>query len=250
METELKDKTVGEMVAENYRTADVFKRYGIDFCCGGKKPLSKVCEEKGIDRENLEIELSHIGYAEKIPSQNFAQWEIDFLINYIINTHHAYINRSIPVMTQYIEKAANVHVHAYKETLTVHALWSEIVDEITSHMLKEEQVLFPFIKQLVSANRHHSKLNPPSFATVKNPIYMMEHEHNAVGKLVKEIQRITSNYSTPPEACNTYKVAYAKLNEFAEDLFMHIHLENNILFPRAIVLENKMKQAGEFTSLN
>lgn len=241
METEMKEKTVGELVAEDYRTADVFKHYGIDFCCGGKKPLSKVCDEKGIDRTKLETDLLNLSNTGKIPSQNFDQWEIDFLIDYILNTHHAYINRSIPVMTQYIEKVARVHGHAYTETVTVLELWNEIVADLTSHMMKEEQVLFPYIKQLMQANRQHSKLNPPPFATVKNPVYMMEHEHDAVGKLVKEIQRITDNYSTPPEACNTYKVSYAKLNEFAEDLFMHIHLENNILFPKAIQLERNLK---------
>ncbi len=237
METQNTELTVGELVANDYRTADVFRKYGIDFCCGGKKPLSKVCVEKGIDFQSVENDLKEIEKIKTLPSQNFNNWDIDFLADYIINTHHAYINNNLEIISQYLEKVAKVHGHAYTETVKIFELWKQVVNDLKSHMMKEEKILFPYIKQMMKIKKENSNFSSPGFGTVQNPVRIMEHEHDVVGDLVKEIQRLSNNFNQHEEACNTYRVSYAKLNEFAQDLFTHIHLENNILFPKAIALE-------------
>ena len=232
--------TVGELAAKDYRKVEVFKKYGIDFCCGGKKTLDKVCREKGLDSAQLKKDLQALEEGTQLPSQDFYSWEPSFLADYIVNTHHRYVTQSIPLLFDIVQKVARVHGQEHPETVQVSKLFLQVMDEINRHMMKEENILFPYIKMLADAKRSGGKIKPSQFGTVQNPINMMEHEHDVVGELMHEIRRVTANYELPAGACNSYRYSYAKLNEFEEDLHQHIHLENNILFPKAIQLEQEL----------
>jgi regulator of cell morphogenesis and NO signaling len=228
--------SIGEMVTKDYRKAEIFKKYKIDFCCGGKKTLSQVCTDKKIDQKLVEGELKKLDEHTAPASQNFDTWNLDFLADYIINTHHQYVKSAIPTILEYTTKVARVHGAEHNEVITINNLFKEAADELTSHMVKEENILFPYIKQLATKTATGAP-----FGTVKNPINMMEHEHDAVGELFRQIRELSDNYTPPASACGTYKVSYKKLEEFENDLHQHIHLENNILFPKSIKLESEMK---------
>lgn len=238
--TEMKELTVGEMVAKDYRKAEVFKRFGIDFCCGGKKSVEKTCKEKGVDADKLKTELAKLDVTAVLPSKNFDNWELDFLADYIVNTHHKYIIRSLPLIFEFAQKVSRVHGDHNPETKEIFRLFVEGMNELNRHMMKEEQILFPYIKQLAQWKRSSSQASPPPFGTVANPVRMMEHEHDVVGEIFHKIAELSNDYSPPEYACNTYRVLYAKLKEFETDLHQHIHLENNLLFPKAIQLENEL----------
>ena len=235
MET-LEKRTIGEIVANNYRAADVFKKYNIDFCCGGNKVLSDVCEQKKLNQTEIEIDLENIGKSTS-KNHNFNKWKLDFLIDYIINEHHTYVNENLPLILAYSNKVAAVHGDSHSETKIINKLFQEVNQELSLHMHKEEQVLFPYVKNLVSAQNNQLEKPEVAFGKVQNPIKMMELEHENAGDLFKEIARLSNNYTPPADACQTYQVLYTKLKEFEEDLHQHIHLENNILFPKAIELD-------------
>lgn len=234
------ETTIGEIVAKDYRKADVFKKYGLDFCCGGKKELAKACEAKGIDLKEIEKELNAIDQWQGSPSQNFYNWNIDFLADYIVNTHHKYVLQSIPILVQYTQKVAKVHGDNHPEVIKIADHFMSIIDELNRHMMKEENVLFPYIKKLADAKSKNLRIDPAGFGEIKNPIHVMELEHEVVGNLMKEIKELSNNYTVPPDACTTYRISFTKLKEFEEDLHQHIHLENNILFPKAFELESEL----------
>ncbi len=229
-------KTVAEIVAENYKAADVFKKHGIDFCCGGGVSLAEICRRKSLDYKQIEAELLALG--NDIPeSHDFNNWELDVLVDYIIEKHHTYVMENIPLIVQYAEKVARVHGNHYTETVKIKDLFKEVAEELMTHLRKEENILFPFIKMMTKAKKEGLPMPSPPFGTVQNPIRMMETEHEYAGNIFKKIAELTNNYQPPEGACNTFRVLYAKLKEFEEDLHQHIHLENNILFPDAIGME-------------
>jgi len=227
------------MVAENIKTAHVFKKYGIDFCCGGGISIDKVCKKNNIDFSTLKEELLAVDDAPKAYEYN--KWELRFLIDHIVNVHHAYVEEAIPLIIQYVDRVVEVHGHFHTNVIEISKLFKEAANELTSHMKKEEIILFPYIKQILSLKEKGGYVTRPPFGTVNNPIRMMETEHELVGGIFKEIDRLTNNYTLPEGACNTFKALYAKLEEFENDLHQHIHLENNILHPKAIQLENELQ---------
>jgi regulator of cell morphogenesis and NO signaling len=236
--TTIDNKTVADVVSENIKTAHVFKKYGIDFCCGGGITIDKACEKKNLDYSQLKEELLKVDDAPK--AYNYNSWKLDFLIDHILNIHHAYVEESIPLILQYSNRVAEVHGHHYTEVLKINTLFNEAANELASHMKKEENILFPYIKSLLQTEIAKEPLNSPSFGSINNPITMMEMEHEAVGDIFKEIARLTNNYTPPEDACNTFRALYAKLDEFEQDLHQHIHLENNILHPKAKQLEQTL----------
>ncbi|MBS1683091.1 MAG: iron-sulfur cluster repair di-iron protein [Bacteroidetes bacterium] len=226
-------ETLGQIAAKDLRKAQVFKKYGLDFCCGGKKTVKEACAEKGLDVEAVEKELSQADGAPASRPLPYDDWRLDFLADYIVNMHHSYVKKNLPDLKAYSEKVRRVHGGRHPELIEVNRLVGEIDDELTTHMLKEEKVLFPYVKELVNAKVPHK----PSFGTVQNPINMMEIEHEQVGKNMGLIRTLTNGYSLPEDACASYSLLYRMLDEFENDLHLHIHLENNILFPKAIELE-------------
>ena len=236
-----KKQTVANVVAANIKTAHVFKKHGIDFCCGGGITIEKACSKNDVEYDILKKELEAI--EENVSNaHNYNSWNLSFLVDYIVYVHHKYVEQSIPLLLEYALKVANVHGHHYKEVVEINNLVIEVSKElIIIHMKREELILFPFIKQLVISNENNSKLTLPNFGTVNNPINMMENEHEKAGDIFKRIAQLSNNYTPPEEACNTFRALYSKLEEFEQDLHHHIHLENNILFPKAIKLEQTFR---------
>jgi regulator of cell morphogenesis and NO signaling len=236
------DITIGQMVANNFRAAEVFRKYGIDFCCKGGRTLKEVCRDKNLDTDTLEQEL----YAKTlagpaISEDNYQAMELDELADHIVNVHHSYVRESIPSMLTFLHKIHKVHGARHPELAEVFELFSECSRELTHHMVKEEGILFPAIRKMSQAVRNGLQVQPFFFGELANPITMMEKEHSTEGDRFFRIAEITGNFAPPADGCTTYQVAFKKLEEFQNDLFTHIHLENNLLFPKALAMEAQLR---------
>ncbi len=230
--------TVGELVAQNHRAADVFDKYGIDFCCGGKQRLADVCSQKGIVPEKVIQELRLLPEEKKGTStQAYTLWQLGSLIDYIVQTHHTYLQDELPVLSGYLRKIVSAHGDRHPELGRVEDLFLSLKEDLLAHLWKEENVLFPYIKKIVSLQKEKGTLLQTYAAS---PIAVMEAEHEIAGKLLKEIREMTQDFALPDDACPTYRVVFAKLIVLEKDLHTHIHLENNILFPKAIALETTL----------
>jgi regulator of cell morphogenesis and NO signaling len=232
----LVEKTLAEIVTDNIRSAIIFEEAGLDFCCKGKRSLKDACADKNIDVQKIVNELLNLSDSGN-GTQNANDWQLDFLVDYIMNNHHQYVRRMIPVITLHADKVASVHGKNHPETLRIADLFFAVREELQSHMMKEERILFPQIMQMVLNQKENSQFFPPPFGTIQNPIKMMEFEHTSAGDALHQIRELSNNYTHPDDACNTFKALYSELKEFEEDLHKHIHLENNILFPKSIELE-------------
>ena len=222
--------TVGEIVANDFRTASIFKESGIDFCCGGKQSIAEACANKGIDSTILKGKIKALELSTVTPSQNFKDWELDFLSDYIVNSHHKYVLKILPDLLFYTQKIASVHGDTHPELIDVAELFAKINDELLQHLKNEEDVLFPAIKKALINS------SPEVSATIKSEIDQMEGEHDFAGGSMDKINRMTDGYQLPKDACNTYRVAFQLLEQFEDDLHVHVHLENNILYPKALTL--------------
>lgn len=240
MNTDLLEKKIGEVVADNYKTAALFEKYKIDFCCNGNRSIEEALTEKEIDSDRFLNSLTDLLEEKSAQQIDFKTWPLDLLADYIEKTHHRYVEEKIPLLKQYVAKIAQVHGSRHPELLEVQTLFFECAGELTKHMKKEELMLFPYIRKMVTAPHGANK---PAFGTVKNPIAVMMEEHDNEGGRFREIEKLTDNYTPPADACNTYRVAFAMLKEFQDDLHKHIHLENNILFPKAEQLESSLTQS-------
>ncbi|NRD24361.1 iron-sulfur cluster repair di-iron protein [Winogradskyella litoriviva] len=241
MET-LQEKTtkeIGQYVADDFRTAAIFSKYKIDFCCNGNRTVEEACNKKGIDSTILLDELNQVLDSKSGESIDYKSWPLDLLTEYIEKKHHRYVEEKIPVLLQFLNKLCLVHGERHPELFKINELFTASAGELASHMKKEELILFPFVKRMVNATLKNEAIQSPQFGTVENPIEMMMEEHDTEGQRFREIAELTDNYNPPADACNTYKVTYAMLEEFEKDLHLHIHLENNILFPKAIKLEQQ-----------
>lgn len=230
-------KQIGEFVAQDYRTAAVFTKYKIDFCCNGGRSIEEACEKKGLDSNQLLEELEAVLSTKTDQTIDYKSWPLDLLVDYIEKKHHRYVEETIPILSQFLDKLCRVHGERHPELLKVNELFIASAGELASHMKKEELILFPFVKKMMKAKLNKSSILAPHFGTVENPISMMIHEHDNEGERFRQIAELTNNYTPPTDACNTYRVTFAMLDEFEKDLHLHIHLENNILFPGALKLE-------------
>lgn len=233
----LETQKVGALVADDFRTAEIFRKYKIDFCCGGGVSIAEACKKKAIPLEKVLQELTEIR-REMNTSENYNAWSLHLLADYIVQTHHEYVKNKLPEISFYANKVAHVHGANHPELHQLFALFSEIHAEMIDHMKKEELILFPFIKELENASLNaETMLKKPAFGTVKNPVAMMIAEHESAGGIMEEIQKISNNFTPPVDACTTYRVYFQNLSAFQNDLHKHVHLENNILFPKALQLE-------------
>ena len=233
------EKQIGQFVAEDFRTAAVFNKYGIDFCCKGDRTLEEVCDKKGIEIDSILEDLNTVLNSKANQSIDYKSWPLDLLADYIEKKHHRYVEEKIPVLIQFLNKLCSVHGERHPELFKINEEFTACANALTAHMKKEELVLFPFIKRMVKAKSDNETIHSPQFGTVENPIAMMMEEHDTEGERFRKIAELSNNYNPPADACNTYKVAFAMLEEFEQDLHLHIHLENNILFPQAIKLEKQ-----------
>jgi regulator of cell morphogenesis and NO signaling len=229
---------IGDIVAEDFRTAAVFKRHGIDFCCKGGRTIEEACNSKKLNPEEVYQEIENLPKSEG-NSIDFNSWPLDLLADYIEKTHHRYVEEKTPVLLAFLDKLCKVHGAGHPELLEINKLFHESARDLGAHMKKEELILFPFVRNMIKARSSGAPLPRPAFGTVENPVNMMKHEHTAEGDRFRKIAEITGEYTPPADACNTYRVTFAMLQDFENDLHRHIHLENNILFPKAIRLEKE-----------
>ena len=228
---QLAEKKVGKIVADNFRTAKVFTDFGIDFCCKGAVKLSEACESRGLDTEKVIQELLPI--FQTADSTNYLGMGMEELVDHIVTVHHKYVENTIPALKFYLDKINRVHGDRHPELEEIKTLFFETADALTVHMKKEEFILFPYIKAMEDALKNEFPLSAPHFGHIDNPIAMMEEEHDTEGERFRKIAALSNAYTPPSDACQTYRVAFAMLQEFESDLHTHIHLENNILFPVA-----------------
>jgi len=224
----LSEQLLGDIVAGDFRMAAVLSESGLDFCCGGKKTLGQACSEKGINSELIEIKLKEIEAQPVAPGQNFNEWRLDFLCDYIVNTHHTYVKKTLPDLLSYTKKIAEVHGDHHPELKEVAELFSRVAAELTQHLKNEEEVLFPAIKSVLIAK------SPEMVAVIHSEISRMHGEHEFAGGAMDHINEITKGYMVPGDGCNTYHVTFKFMKQFEDDLHIHVHLENNILFKQAL----------------
>ncbi len=221
---------IGEIVAYDFRTAGIFTQAGIDFCCGGKKSLRESCEEKNIDPDILSTQLNEVTLTPISQAQNFKEWDLGFLCDYIVNTHHKYVLKTLPELVFYTQKIASVHGENHPELTEIAILFSQVNDELRQHLHHEEEDLFPAIKRMLVSP------NEPDRIIIRSEIDRMFGEHDFAGGAMDTISQMTDGYKVPEDGCSTYQVAFKLLHEFEEDIHVHVHLENNILFPKAYQL--------------
>lgn len=217
----LASRSVGDVVTEDFRRGAVFKQFGIDFCCGGGKSVADACRSKQVDIEVLAKELDAADSNEhgRVPA-GVSRWSPEFLAQYIVNEHHTYVRSRMPVLQAFTEKVAKVHGHHYTELLAIRDTFAVLVSELTEHMTMEEEQLFPGIGSAEDSGE------------TPKIVLSLESDHEAAGAAMATIRSLTNNYTPPEGACNTFRAAYAGLAEFEADLHAHVHLENNVLFPK------------------
>lgn len=225
---------VGELVAEDYRTAEVFTKHKIDFCCKGGRSLEAVCEQKQIDVKLLIKEIETVSSGTNYLNINFSTWPLDLLVDYIEKKHHRYVEQKTPLIQTYLKKIVSVHGQAHPELSKINTLFNESAKNLAAHMKKEELILFPYIRKIALSEGPQTSM----FGSINNPITQMKNEHNEEGERFSKMAELSNNYTPPADACSTYTVTLSLLQEFESDLHHHIHLENNILFPAAIIIES------------
>lgn len=234
------DQIIGELVANDYRTASIFKKYGIDFCCQGNRTINEACEAKQIDETLVVSDLNTLINAIADSGIDYKSWPLDLLADFIEKKHHRYVQEKTLEIKPYLEKICRVHGGRHPELLEINEHFNATAGELAMHMKKEELIVFPYIKKMVKAQQENTKIDSPQFESVRFPIQAMMDEHTTEGDRFRKIEALSNNYTAPEDACNTFRVTYALLKEFEQDLHMHIHLENNILFPKAIELEKQL----------
>ena len=230
--TNLKERTLASIVTEQSQSVRVLEKYDLDFCCKGKRTLAEACAEKGISIVNILEELQQAVVPGEKPRMPFAEMTAGQLISHILIHHHFYVKQTMPTIYDHLEKVASKHGNRYPYMVKVFQLFTAIREEMTLHMQKEELVLFPRITEVENLFNMHQKTKR-SGGYINAPISMMENEHEHAGELLFEIRRLTDNYHPPVDACTTFKLSLTELKEFEEDLHRHVHLENNLLFPKA-----------------
>jgi regulator of cell morphogenesis and NO signaling len=232
------DRTIRDIVAADYRTAAIFQRYGLDFCCRGNRTVEAACQDAGIAADRVQRDLAD---ATALPpsgcAPRFDTWDLPALTGHIVANHHAYVRTQLPVIQGHAHKVARVHGSRHPEMVEVAEIFDRVSEEMTAHMAKEEQVLFPYLDRLAEASIRGEGSPPAPFGTVGNPIRMMEAEHESAGDAMAEIRALTGGYRIPDDACGTFSVLLQELEAFERDLHQHVHLENNILFPKSLQLE-------------
>lgn len=234
----LAEQTLAGIALSNHAYIPVLEKYSLDFCCRGKRTLQDVCAEKNIPVAEIVEELDKTVAGTK-PQMPFTEMTAEQLISYITIHHHFYVKNSVGTIFTHIQKVATKHGERYPHMEKVMHLFAEIVEELLPHLEKEEKVLFPRIKEITEAAANSSSIGMPA-GFLAAPIQMMEAEHDAAGQLMFEIRELTNNYFPPADACTTHRVCLDELKAFEEDLHQHVHLENNILFPRAIAIASSL----------
>lgn len=235
------DRTIGEMVTERPSRARVFETFGLDYCCGGKKPLAEACQEKGIDPKTILDVLKMLDEQAGEPERDWSQATMTELAANIEQTHHAYLKRELPRLEYLVCRVALRHGDTQPHLVELRDVFLAMKPELEEHIVKEEQILFPLCRQLESAQT----LPEIHCNSVDNPIKQMVHEHNDAGEALAKMRKLTNGYTPPMHACNTYRAMYDALAEFERDMHRHVHKENSILFPKASAAEWQLRAKQE-----
>ena len=238
--SQLETAALGDIVARDIRAAAILDRYGLDYCCGGAGSLAQGCAERGVDVQQVVSDLESLDPAGRESSDT----DLAALVDYIVGRHHAYIRASVPVIQQHLAKVVEAHGARHPELTAIDAQFAKVARELRLHMMKEEQVLFPYVRALAQAFDNTAAPPPNMFGTVQNPIRMMEIEHQEAGNDVALIHELTGAYEPPADACATYRLVLQELAAFEHDLHRHVHLENHVLFPKAVELEETIDRRG------
>lgn len=230
------NKTIGEIVAADFRTAKVFESHGIDFCCGGKVALAATCTEKGLDLAAIIGELEAVKSEPAERGHNYTAWALPFLADYIVNTHHAYLKENDEQIADYARKIADVHGAHHPEVIQIATIFDKIATDMAAHLKEEEEVFFPAVKRADAARIAGNTPDAKDRETIRVSLLKLHREHEEIGDAIHTIRHLAKDYAIPDDVCNTFVVTYQKLKEFEDDLHKHVHLENNILFPKAAEL--------------
>ena len=235
------EKTVRELALENPAATRVFEKLGIDYCCGGSQSLEQACRAVNlpIDQVLDSLEAAELASQRTGAHRDWQRESLADLIAHINTTHHRYVREEISRLGPLFEKVCSVHGKNHPELLQIDDTFEALAQELTMHMMKEEMILFPYIVRMEEAVIQKEPVLPAPFGTVQNPVSMMMHEHDSAGEALRAMRQASNGYAPPPDACASYQTLYRALAEFEADLHQHIHLENNILFPRAIEMEKK-----------
>jgi regulator of cell morphogenesis and NO signaling len=238
---------VTEIVTKDYRTAEVFRKYDIDFCCGGKWPLDMICQNKNLKTEKVINDLEKVIFqSSSNATLDFDEWEIDFLVDYILNIHHRYLKNALPEIKEQTTKFLDGHRKKFPELEEIETILNKFMKEIPPHMKHEENMFFPYIKQIYHAHKHRESYARLLIKTLRKPLEeVMIKEHETTGSGLHRLRVITNNYTPPENSCITHRVTFAKLKELDKDLVQHIHLESNILFPKAIEMEKELLEIND-----
>ena len=233
-------KNVRDYAIETPQTIPVFEKLGIDFCCGGNRPLEEACAAANVNVDEVQKALEK-ALAEPIrPSdRELRAGSLGELISHIVKTHHVYVRTQTPEIERLLEKVYSKHGEKHPELAHIRSVFRGLGQELMMHMMKEENILFPYIERMEEAVVQGDPILPPPFGTVANPIRMMEHEHDDAGIALKALRETSQGYTPPADACVSFQALYTALENYEKDLHQHIHLENNVLFPRAVEMENK-----------
>jgi regulator of cell morphogenesis and NO signaling len=233
---------VADIVKTDFRTADVFRKYGIEYCCGGKSALDKACELKGLNFSKVHEDLTNATRNIRISGETeFAEWSIDFLTDYIINIHHSYLKKALPQLQDHLQRFADGHRKKFAYLDEMELVADQLSKYLVPHLQQEEEIIFPYIRQIAHAYTAKESYASLLVRTLRKPVEeIMHHEHNTVFKSLQRLRYLTSDYTAPENSCISHKVTFYKMKEIDNDLMQHIHLENDILFPKAITMEKEL----------
>lgn len=233
-------RPMADVVVDDARTAAVLERFGLDYCCGGHRTLEDAATDRGLDLDAVIEAIVALGpgrETDRLP----AEWsELDVLTRHIVSSHHRYVRETIPVVNAWLEKLLSRHGANHPELRDVRDVFRDLGDNLLTHLAKEENILFPFIDELAAARRAAARLPTNPFGTVLHPVRVMEEDHHLAGEHLDRLRVLTRDYQPPADGCTTYRACYGELAKFAADLHRHVHLENNVLFPRALELEQQL----------
>jgi regulator of cell morphogenesis and NO signaling len=238
------NNSVSDMVRNDYRIADVFKKWGINYCCGGDMPLKDVCESKQLNegevRADIEKALKKVHISNKV---EFEEWPIDFLIDYILFVHHAYLKQTLPALKNNVVSYISSHKKKYPYLVPVQEAFEDLEDAITEHMVEEEEIVFPYLKQIYNTYKRKETYGHLFVRTLRKPLKkVIESDHFRILSLLSQLRNVTNNYTFNSEACTNLQVLYHKLHELDMDMVQHKYLENEILFPKVMIMEKELSE--------
>jgi regulator of cell morphogenesis and NO signaling len=240
--TQHAERSLADLVRENSRVALIFERFGLDFCCGGRRTLREAAAAHGVAIDPIVAAIADVADLPAEDEVTPKYQDLSLLARHIVDHHHGYVRTVIPTISAWLDRLVERHGDRHPELESIRQTFGELADELMTHMVKEENMLFPYIERLAAAGNSGTAVPISPFGTVLNPIGVMEADHALAGELSARLRQLSGGYQPPPDACTTYRLCFEELQQFEHDLHQHIHLENNVLFPRAVDLEQRLGQ--------